>query len=196
MARGGSSVTVSALTPDVLVDLVNGWGTWPRQEGQRTDEPLPSLDSLDALHSSDSLGDLALPGAVRDALDADAVARVADAIHPVFAADDAPGCADRLTRLLSAAGARPVLTAAPDGTLHAVWSVAAPDGALLAAAAVTLRAYLAEHGWGRIGLCAGAHCADVYIDQSPGGRRRFCSVTCQNRTRVAAFRSRRAAAAE
>ncbi|MEU1156225.1 hypothetical protein ABZ369_24860, partial [Streptomyces sp. NPDC005918] len=79
MARGGSSVTVSALTPDVLVDLVNGWGTRPRQEGQRTDEPLPSLDSLDALNSSDSLGDLALPGAVRDALDADAVARVADA---------------------------------------------------------------------------------------------------------------------
>ncbi|MEU8953467.1 CGNR zinc finger domain-containing protein [Streptomyces sp. NPDC048518] len=176
---------MSVLTPDVLVDLVNGWGARPRKEGLRTDEPLPTLDSL---------GDLALPGAVRDVLDADAVARVADAIHPVFAAADAPDCADRLTRLLSAAGVRPVLAAAPDGMFQAVWSVAAPDDALLAAVAVTLRAYLAEHGWGRIGLCAGAHCADVYIDQSPGGRRRFCSVTCQNRTRVAAFRSRRAAA--
>ncbi|WP_374119541.1 CGNR zinc finger domain-containing protein [Streptomyces sp. RKAG290] len=45
-----------------------------------------------------------------------------------------------------------------------------------------------------MGTCAGERCVDVYIDQSPGGRRRFCSVTCQNRTRVAAFRSRRAAA--
>ncbi|WP_078940665.1 CGNR zinc finger domain-containing protein [Streptomyces cellulosae] len=33
------------------------------------------------------------------------------------------------------------------------------------------------------------------MDQSPGGRRRFCSVTCQNRTGVAALRSRRAVAA-
>ncbi|MET9499408.1 CGNR zinc finger domain-containing protein [Streptomyces sp. NPDC006552] len=186
MDYGDGTITVSVLTPDVLVDLVNGWGARPREEGRRTDEPLPSLDSL---------GDLALPGAVREALDADAVARVADAIHPVFAAADAPGCADRLTRLLSAAGARPVLAAAPHDTFRALWSVATADDALLAAVAVTLRAYLAEHGRGRIGLCAGGHCADVYIDQSPGGRRRFCSVTCQNRARVAAFRSRRAAAA-
>ncbi|MFI1676368.1 CGNR zinc finger domain-containing protein [Streptomyces sp. NPDC020607] len=48
----------------------------------------------------------------------------------------------------------------------------------------------------RIGIRTGGHCADVYVDQSPGGRRRFCSVTCQNRARVAAFRSRRVAAAD
>jgi len=30
-----------------------------------------------------------------------------------------------------------------------------------------------------------------YIDASPGGQRRFCSVTCQNRARVAAWRQRR-----
>ncbi|MFI7320176.1 CGNR zinc finger domain-containing protein [Streptomyces venezuelae] len=48
----------------------------------------------------------------------------------------------------------------------------------------------------RIGTCTGGHCADVYVDQSPGGRRRFCSVTYQNRARVAAFRSRWAAAAD
>ena len=27
--------------------------------------------------------------------------------------------------------------------------------------------------------------------QTPGGQRRFCSVTCQNRARVAAWRQRR-----
>ncbi|MFJ9036853.1 CGNR zinc finger domain-containing protein [Streptomyces sp. NPDC102406] len=61
------------------------------------------------------------------------------------------------------------------------------------AAAVALRQYLGEQGFARIGVCTGGRCADVYVDQSPGGRSRFCSVTCQNRARVAAFRSRKAA---
>ena len=34
-------------------------------------------------------------------------------------------------------------------------------------------------------------CADAYVDASPGAHRRYCSVTCQNRERVAAFRRRR-----
>ena len=34
-------------------------------------------------------------------------------------------------------------------------------------------------------------CADVYVDASPTHDRRYCSVTCQNRARVAAYRARR-----
>ncbi|WP_425554615.1 CGNR zinc finger domain-containing protein [Kribbella sancticallisti] len=41
-----------------------------------------------------------------------------------------------------------------------------------------------------MGTCAADGCADVYIDVSARAHRRFCSVTCQNRTRVAAFRRR------
>jgi len=63
--------------------------------------------------------------------------------------------------------------------------------ALPAAAALTLRHQLAGHDAARVGVCCGRRCADAYIDASPGGRRRFSSVTCQNRARVAAWRQRR-----
>jgi predicted RNA-binding Zn ribbon-like protein len=66
-----------------------------------------------------------------------------------------------------------------------------PRDALLAAAALTLRHQLAQHDPDRIGVCTGRNCADAYIDASPAGQRRFCSVTCQNRARVAAWRQRR-----
>jgi len=42
-----------------------------------------------------------------------------------------------------------------------------------------------------MGVCSGHRCADAYIDTSPAGRRRFCSVTCQSRARVAAWRRQR-----
>ncbi|WP_374215715.1 CGNR zinc finger domain-containing protein [Streptomyces drozdowiczii] len=77
-----------------------------------------------------------------------------------------------------------------------MWRVNDPDEVLVAASGLALREYAAAHGFHRIGICTGDHCVDVYVDRSPGGRRRFCSVTCQNRTRVAAFRRRRAAAAD
>lgn len=80
---------------------------------------------------------------------------------------------------------------AADGRVRESWSVDDPDRAGLAAAALALRAHLAAHP-GRLGVCADEKCADVYADASPAGHRRFCSLTCQNRTRTAAFRRRRA----
>src|ERR687893_781219 len=41
-------------------------------------------------------------------------------------------------------------------------------------------------------IFAARQCADVYVDTSPAGRRRFCCLTCQNRARAAAFRQRHA----
>lgn len=82
--------------------------------------------------------------------------------------------------------------AAGDGRLVTGWRVPRREDALLASALVTLRAQLGEHDPGRVGICASTTCADVFVDASPAGHRRFCSVTCQNRERVAAFRRRRA----
>ena len=73
------------------------------------------------------------------------------------------------------------------------WHVDDPRNALLAAAALTLRHQLAHHDPNRLGVCTGRDCADAYIDASPAGQRRFCSVTCQNRARVAAWRHRKLA---
>ena len=49
-----------------------------------------------------------------------------------------------------------------------------------------------EHGAERLGCCTAAGCDRVYADVRRGPRRRYCSRACQNRSSVAAFRSRRA----
>ena len=45
----------------------------------------------------------------------------------------------------------------------------------------------------RLGACDADDCDRVYLDGSKNGSRRFCSTTCQNRTKAAAFRRRHAA---
>jgi predicted RNA-binding Zn ribbon-like protein len=95
-----------------------------------------------------------------------------------------------LALLLAQTGVRPGI-ALVGGLPGETWQVDDPEQALLASAALTLRHQLAGHDPARVGTCTGRDCADAYIDASPGGQRRFCSVTCQNRARVAAWRRRR-----
>jgi predicted RNA-binding Zn ribbon-like protein len=45
---------------------------------------------------------------------------------------------------------------------------------------------------GRLQVCGGDDCQDVYVDLSKNRSRRFCSATCGNRANVAAYRARRA----
>ena len=176
-------VTVNPMPLPALVELVNGWGGTPRREAEEDDWPYPPrsrvLDLWDA-------GAAVAPG------DDGELAAVADELHPVFAAGSAEHAAELLNALLEVTGVRPVLAADAQGG-RAAWLVPDAGRALLAAAAVALRDHLAEHAVDRLGTCSGRRCADVYVDASPGGHRRFCSVTCQNRARVAAYRSRRAA---
>ena len=42
----------------------------------------------------------------------------------------------------------------------------------------------------RLGTCERADCGRVYVDVSKNASRRFCSLTCQNRVKVATFRER------
>jgi hypothetical protein len=46
----------------------------------------------------------------------------------------------------------------------------------------------------RIGRCGADGCLLLFLDRSKNSSRRFCSTTCQNRVKAAAFRSRRRAA--
>jgi hypothetical protein len=144
-----------------LVELVNEWGTLPRENDGRA----------------------AAPGGHE-------LAMLADDVHPVFATTDPGAQAALVTGLLRATGVRPELTAL-DGGLVEGWVVEIPEQRLRAAAALALRHHLARHP-GRLGVCADHQCADVYVDASPAGRRRFCCLTCQNRARAATFRRRRA----
>jgi predicted RNA-binding Zn ribbon-like protein len=152
-----------------LVALVNDWGSRPRQVGHR--EP-PAADE---------------PG--RNAMIA-----VADRLHAVFEESDPARRAAAVTAMLADSGVRPELIAAGD-TVTAGWHVPRPGDALPAAAALALRDHLAAHP-DRAGVCHDRQCADVYVDVSPAGHRRFCSLTCQNRSRAAAFRDRRRRAAD
>jgi predicted RNA-binding Zn ribbon-like protein len=45
---------------------------------------------------------------------------------------------------------------------------------------------------GRLRICGGEDCEDVYVDLSKNRSRRFCGATCGNRANVAAYRARRA----
>jgi predicted RNA-binding Zn ribbon-like protein len=47
----------------------------------------------------------------------------------------------------------------------------------------------------RLGTCGSDDCERVFLDESKNASRRFCSTTCQNRVKAAAFRRRRAARA-
>ena len=174
----------------LLVDLVNGWGTAPRAAADGREAPPPAwlAERYGVPVALERGADRLQPVF---AADPTALARVADRLYPVFAADGAGEQAALVSDLLARTGVRPALGAA-GGRVTAAWLVPRERDALLAAAAVGLRAQLAEHGPDRLGTCADVRCGDAYVDASPGGHRRFCSVTCQNRARVAAFRRRRA----
>lgn len=174
--------SVPVLPLEALVDLVNGWGREPRREAGEAQQAYPPRENLFARAG--------LAHQVAAAVtDAD-LERVADLLHPVFAAADATDRAARVTELLTVVDVRPALHSV-GGTIQPSWLI--PDGrdTILAAAATALHAQLVDHAPDRLGTCAGQRCADVYIDASPSGDRRFCSVTCQTRTRVAAFRQRK-----
>jgi predicted RNA-binding Zn ribbon-like protein len=164
-------VLVQPMPIAALVALVNDWGTRPRQIGHRTQPPRSTL-----------------PGHAGATSRAQAIA-VADRLHAVFATAEPAERAAAVNAMLAEADVRPELASTGD-TMTAAWRVRRQKDALLASAALTLRDHLAAHP-DRLGTCADRQCADVYVDASPAGHRRFCSVTCQNRTRVAAFRQQK-----
>lgn len=174
------TVLVEPMPAASLVTLVNEWGTRPRAVAGEQDQPYPPVGGLD----------LGVPRAVADGAGDRALTHLADRLYGVFAATDDAERAELLTGLLRTSGVRPVAGLA-DGRAGAGWAVGSARYAIAAAAALALREHLARHGGARLGTCAGRDCVDVYVDASPTHDRRYCSVTCQNRARVAAYRARR-----
>ncbi len=119
--------------------------------------------------------------ALREVFDAVAAERLDDAAALVNA-------------LLLSTGARPWLDR-HDGepwhlhfhgaqdTLSAGWAAGCATG---------LAVVLGSDLVGRLGVCTADRCDRVYVDTSKNGTRRFCSTTCQNRIKAAAFRARQA----
>ncbi|TDC47873.1 CGNR zinc finger domain-containing protein [Jiangella ureilytica] len=175
-------VRVRPMPMDTLVELVNGWGAEPRRAGARSHVP----SRADHVHRA------GLPPEVADRLtDAD-LADFADVVFGIFARPSTAERVERISALLTGLAIRPDLVIDGD-RVRPVW-LTAEDDALLAAALLALRAQVAEQDPGRLGICVDGGCADVYVDISPAGRRRFCSVQCQNRARAADYRRRHRAA--
>jgi predicted RNA-binding Zn ribbon-like protein len=175
-------VRVRPMPMESLVDLVNGWGAEPRRAGARAGVP-PLADHV---HEAGLPADVA--GRLTDA----ELEAFAGTVFAIFAL---PSTADRVARisaLLAGIAVRPDLVV-DHGEVRPAWLTTEPD-ALPAAALLGLRAQLSQQDPARLGICVDGGCADIYVDVSPAGRRRFCSVQCQNRARAAEYRRRQRAA--
>jgi predicted RNA-binding Zn ribbon-like protein len=180
-------ISVRALPLDLVVILVNEWGTAPREAAGEQHSPYPDLGLLIANRGLDV-------AAANQASDEELTA-VADSLYPIFAAPDQNTAITRLNDVLEDSGAQPRLTRA-GGTLAEAWTTDT-SREILSSAALSLYRQLLD--WGdaqRLGTCTATRCVDVYVDSSPAGHKRFCSLPCQNRHRVAAFRARRGSRAD
>ena len=155
------------LAIETVVELINECSTPARAAAGETETPMPALSVL---------GDLGKdPARCRHA---------ADELHAVFTDESGPAAA--LNHLLAATDVRPRL----DERGKPTWVVADGRVALLAAATVSLMAWVTTNGVDRLGICSAHRCADVFVDTSRAATRRYCSSTCLNRARVARWRAR------
>ena len=105
------------------------------------------------------------------------------------AVDDA---ARRVNALLARTGARPELERHDGEPWHLHFHAAddsLPNG-WAAGCATGLAVVIGSDLHDRLGVCTAPRCVRVYVDTSRNGTRRYCSTSCQNRVKTAAFRAR------
>ena len=134
-----------------------------------------------------------------DPAQAEALARVAAGLRPVFEAverRDIDGAAALVNDLLARYRPAPYLARHDGEPWHLHFHATRPtdDGGWGAGCATALATVLGGEGWDRLGVCGAPACDRVFVDLSRNGSRRFCSTACQNRTKAAALRARRRAA--
>jgi predicted RNA-binding Zn ribbon-like protein len=155
-------------------------------------------------------GGPALPAAVTDALragradtrdvsagEAAQFRTVAAEIRAVFdavAAGRTDAAASLVNDMLARTGARPHLDR-HDGEPWHLHFHGAEDSLVTgwsAGCATGLAVVLGSDLGGRLGVCTAPRCDRVYVDTSRNATRRFCSTSCQNRVKAAAFRRKQA----
>ena len=125
--------------------------------------------------------------------EAAALSRLAGRLRPVFlAAED--GATDRVADLVNALLAdyrsTPRLSRHDGEPWHLHFADAGGDTEWGASCATGLAVVVDSQATGRLGVCRADGCDRVYVDVSRNASRRFCSESCLNRTKVAAFRAR------
>jgi predicted RNA-binding Zn ribbon-like protein len=115
-------------------------------------------------------------------------------VRAVFEAADEPAAVRLVNDLL---GQVP-LTAALEPT-DGGWALTEratqsdPATALTSAVALDLARLLARGGYSQAKVCGAAPCRDAFVDRTRNRSRRFCSIRCATRDRVAAHRRKVAA---
>jgi predicted RNA-binding Zn ribbon-like protein len=100
--------------------------------------------------------------------------------------------ATQVNALLTRTGARPELERHDGQSWHLHFHAASqslPDG-WAAGCATGLAVVLGSDLHDRLGVCTAPRCDRVYVDTSRNGTRKYCSTSCQNRVKTAAFRAR------
>ncbi|MDR0341954.1 MAG: CGNR zinc finger domain-containing protein [Nocardiopsaceae bacterium] len=145
-----------------------------------------------ALRAAGQTGVSAL--SVADAGELSGFARELRAVFEHLASGDVDAAAHQVNLLLAATDARPWLDR-HDGQpwhLHFHGPKDSPATGWAARCATGLAVVLGNGLHGRLGVCTAPRCDRVYVDTSRNGTRRFCSTSCQNRVKTAAFRARTA----
>jgi predicted RNA-binding Zn ribbon-like protein len=171
----------------IAVDLVNGLAV-----AQAFGRPAPSPEPLEVAHrvleidppTAALLREEDVPGMV-------ALARRLRVVFDHLDQDDLDSAAHQLNDLLAAHPAHPHL--AYDGgrwRLHHHPADAALVPMVTAICAEGMARMISAGDHDRFGTCASEGCDRVFLDGSKNASRRFCSTTCQNRVKAAAFRRR------
>ncbi|WP_139274103.1 CGNR zinc finger domain-containing protein [Saccharopolyspora flava] len=166
-------LAVPALEMTRVVEFVNEYADLPRAAADELETPYPNATEILAWP-----GHLPIP-------DTDDLVATANATFQVFSSAQDGHAFQELNDLLQSA--RPLPVASESGLC---WTVEARTEVLPAALATCILQWLLNHEQARLGTCHGAKCVDAYADASPAGKRRFCSSTCLNRHKVAAYRQR------
>ena len=158
-----------------------------------------------ALQEPDELGDAAAldaflqqwgwTGQLRgDEAELAAVRALRPRLQQLWTADE-DGVVTQVNALLREAGALPQLVRHDDWDyhLHATPPDAPLDVRMAVEAAMAVSDVVRLGELDRLRVCAAADCCDVMVDLSKNRSRRFCDLSCANRTNVAAYRARRAA---
>jgi predicted RNA-binding Zn ribbon-like protein len=176
----------------VAADLVNSL-TPGHRHGRRF---VPSDDPLAAIRRAVAIDPPSV--AALSPRDVPGFTALAERLRTVFThldRDDVAPAAATLNDLLAAHPASPHL-ALEDGRWrlhhHPVGVPVLAMWTSITAEAVARLVGTGEHR--RLRLCTAEACDRVFVDASRNGSRRFCSTTCQNRVKTAAFRRRRAGA--
>lgn len=111
---------------------------------------------------------------------------LAGRLHRVFLGRTPDERREALNALIAEIDPTPVIT-----DTGAAWELADPAHAELASLLMALWIHGAsDPDLLRLGTCAGERCLDAFVDTTQARTRKYCSQTCQNRAKVAAYRRR------